>query len=191
MKRNLLKILSMILAVTFAVLPLAASRVNAAAIDFPGTPFAITTLGDVTKVLKEGVPQAIVLRGQEVAANGVYVTVNGIPYTAYVLLGSNLTLLPGTTPLKFEHKGTIDFTINGYLLSLKYTGLAIKDIDMMTHVKTLNSYGDFVVTNGTGGFADLVGAKGTFDLTLVCRGIPGEHPKVGSLVDVAFSAKGM
>jgi hypothetical protein len=190
MKRSV-KILSLVLALTFAVLPLAASRVNAAAIDFPGTPFTIITLGDITKVLKEGVPQAIVLRGQELAADGVYVTVNGIPYTAYVLLGSNLTLLPGTTPLKFEHKGTIDFTINGNLLSLKYTGLATKDIDMMTHVKTLNSYGEFVITNGAGGLAGLVGTKGTYTLTLVCRGVPGEHLKVGSVVDVTFTAKGM
>jgi len=193
MKRRALKILSMVLAVTFAVLPVAASRVNAAAIDFPNTTFAITTLGDLTLVLKEGVPQAIVVRGQELAANDVNVGINGIPYPAYVLLGSNLTLLPGTTPLKFEHKGMIDFTINagGAMISLKYTGLAVKDVDMMTHVKTLNSYGDFVVTNGTGGFAGLVGVKGTYNLTLVCRGIPGEHPKVGSMVDVTFSAKGM
>jgi hypothetical protein len=182
----------MVLAVTFAVLPLAASRVNAAAIDFPNTTFAITTLGDLTLVLKEGVPQAIVVRGQELAANGVNVGINGIPYPAYVLLGSNLTLLPGTMPLTFEHKGMIDFTLTGgAMISLKYTGSATKDVDMVTHVKTLNSYGDFVVTNGTGVLADLVGIKGTYTLTLVCRGIPGMHPKVGSMVDVTFSAKGM
>jgi hypothetical protein len=183
----------MVLAVTFAVLPVAASRVNAAAIDFPNTTFAITTLGDLTLVLKEGVPQAIVVRGQDLAANDVNVGINGIPYPAYVLLGSNLTLLPGTTPLKFEHKGMIDFTINssGAMISLRYTGLAVKDVDMVTNVKTLNSYGDFVVTNATGAVAGLVGVKGTYNLTLVCRGVPGMHPKVGSMVDVTFSVKGM
>jgi hypothetical protein len=188
----MLKILSMVLAVTFAVLPLAASRANAAAIDFPNTTFAITALGDLTVVLKEGVPQAIVVRGQGLAANGVDVGINGVPYPAYVLLGSNLTLLPGTMPLKFEHKGMIDITLNGgAIVSLKYTGTATKTVDMMTHVKTLNSYGDFVVTNGTGVLADLVGVKGTYNLTLVCRGTPGEHPMVGTPVDVTFSAKGM
>lgn len=191
MKRKINILLAMVFAVTFALLPIVARSAAAAAIDFPSTTFAITSLGDLTVVLKEGVPQAIVARGQELAANGVSVGINGVPYPAYVLLGSNLTLLPGTTPLTFEHKGTIDITINGYILGLKYIGSATKIVDMETHAKTLNSYGDFIVTNGTGGFAALVGTKGTFTLALVCRGIPGEHPKVGSMVDITFSAKGM
>lgn len=192
MKRRILKILSMVLAVTFMVVPVAALSARAATIDFPNTTFMIKTLGDLTLVLKEGVPQTIIVRGQELAANGVDVGINGVPYVSYVALGSNLTLLPGMTPLTFEHKGMIDITIGGgAILSLRYTGTATKTVDMMTHVKTLNSYGDFVVTNGTGVLADLVGVKGTYNLTLVCRGIPGEHPKVGTPVDVTFSAKGM
>lgn len=191
MKKSILKILALAFAVTFAVLPVAASRAAAAAIDFPSTSFAIKMLGDTTLVQREGELQALVLRDQKLAANDVYVGINGIPYTAYVLLGSDLTLLPGTTPLKFEHKGTLDFTINGSKISLEYVGAAIKTKDMATNAKTLNSYGDFEIVNGTGAFAGLVGAKGTYTLTLVCRGIPGEHPKVGSLVDVTFSAKGM
>jgi hypothetical protein len=91
-------------------------------------------------------------------------------------------------PLKFEHEGTIDFKFTGgSTLSLEFEGKATKTKEM--HTKTLNSYGDFVVTDGTGPFADLEGTKGTFTLTIVCSGT-GEKPMVGDPVTVSFSAMG-
>jgi hypothetical protein len=190
MKLNIQKILMLALVLTLAVLPLAATRAAAVGIDIPATPFAISKLGDLTIVLKDGVPQTIVARGQEFKAMGVYPTINGMVSTADVLLTSNLTLVPATLPLKFDHYGTIGIMVGDHILNLKYIGQAIKVKDEITGAKTLKSYGDFVITDGTGGFKDLAGLKGTYTLDLVCRGVPGEHPKVGSLVEVTFSAKG-
>jgi hypothetical protein len=74
------------------------SRAAAAMIDFGPSMFTIKELGDVTIVLREGEAEAIVARGQKFVGNDVSVTVNGIMYTAYVALGSNLTLIPETMP---------------------------------------------------------------------------------------------
>jgi len=190
MKLNIKKILLAALVLTLTVLPVAATRAAAIGIDIPATPFAISKLGDLTIVLKDGVPQTIVARGQEFKAMGAYPTINGLVSTADVLLTSNLTLVPLTMPLKFDHYGTIGIIVGDHMLNLKYIGQATKVKDEATGAKTLKSYGEFVVTDGTGGFKDLAGFKGTYTLDLVCRGVPGEHPKVGSLVEVTFSAKG-
>ena len=185
MKRN---IMITVLAMTLVLLVAPMSRAVAADINFPASVFTIKQLGDVTVVLRESVPEAIVSRGQKFIGNEVYVTVGGVPYTAYVALGSNLTLIPGTMPLKFEHMGTIDFKFTGgSTLSLEYGGKATKTKEM--HTKTLNSYGHFVITDGTGPFADLKGSMGTYTLTIVCTGT-GEHPMVGDPVTVTFSAMG-
>jgi hypothetical protein len=72
-------------------------------------------------------------------------------------------------------------------LSLEFDGKATKTKEM--HTKRLMSHGDFVITDGTGPFEDLEGAKGTFTLTIM-RTITGEHPKVGDPVTVMFSAMG-
>jgi hypothetical protein len=91
-------------------------------------------------------------------------------------------------PHKFEHGGTIDFKFSGgSTLSLEFEGKATKTKEM--HTKTLNSYGDFVITDGTGPFEGLEGAKGTFTLTIVCTRT-GEKPMVGDPVTVTFSAMG-
>jgi len=190
MKLNIKKILLTALVLTLTLLPLAAARAAAAGIDIQTTSFAISKLGDLTIVLKDGVPQTIVARGQEFKAMNVYPVINGMINTADVLLTSNLTLVPATMPLKFDHYGTIGIMVGDHILNLKYIGQATKVKDEVTGAKSLKSYGDFVITDGTGGFKDLAGLKGTYTLTQVCRGIPGEHPKVGSLVDVTFSAKG-
>lgn len=190
MKLNIKKILLAALVLTLTALPVAATRAAAIGIDIPATPFAVSKLGDLTIVLKDGVPQTIVARGQEFKAMGAYPTINGLVSTADVLLTSNLTLVPLTMPLKFDHYGTIGFMIGDHILNLKYIGQATKVKDEVTGAKTLKSYGDFVITDGTGDFKYLAGLKGTYTLNLVCRGVPGEHPKVGSLVEVTFSAKG-
>jgi len=190
MKLNFKKILLMTLVLTLSLLPIAATRAAAIGIDIPASPFTISKLGDLTIVLKEGVPQTILARGQEFKGLNVYPTINGMVNTADVLLTSNLTLVPATMPLKFDHDGTIVITAGDKVLYLRYEGKAIKVKDEVTGAKTLKSYGDFVITGGTGGFDDLAGKKGTYTLTLVCRGIPGEHPKVGSPVEITFSAMG-
>jgi len=190
MKLNIKKMLMTALVMTLSLLPIAATRAAAIGIDLPATPFAITKLGDLTIVLKDGVPQTIVARGQEFKAMGAYPTINGMVNTADVVLTSNLTLVPATMPLKFDHYGTIGITVGDHILYVKYDGQATKVKDEVTGAKTLKSYGDFVITGGTGGFKDLAGIKGAYSLNLVCLGAPGEHPKVGSLVEITFSAKG-
>jgi len=190
MKLNIKKILLTTLVLALALLPVAATRAAALGIDIPASPFTISKLGDLTIVLKDGVPQTIVARGQEFKGLGIYPVINGMVNTADVLLTSNLTLIPATMPLKFDHYGTIGITVGDHVLYLKYDGQAIKDKDVATGAKTLKSYGDFVVTGGTGGFAELAGKTGTYALTLVCRGVPGEHPMVGSPVEITFSAMG-
>jgi len=190
MKLNIKKTLLMALVLTLALVPLAAARATALGIDIPASPFTISKLGDVTIVLKDGVPQTIVTRGQEFLGLGVYPAINGMVDKADVAVASNLTLIPATMPLKFDHYGTICITVGDNVLTLKYDGLATKEKDPVTGAKTLKSYGAFTVTGGTGTFKDLVGQKGTYTLILVCRGIPGEHPMVGSPVEITFSAMG-
>jgi len=190
MKLNIKKTLLMALVLTLTLLPIAAARASAIGIDLPASPFTISKLGDVTIVLKDGVPQTIVTRGQAFQGLGVYPVINGVVDKADVKLTSNLTLIPATMPLKFDHDGTIVITVGDHVLYLTYEGLATKVKDEVTGAKTLNSYGAFVITGGTGGFKDLAGLKGTYTLMIVCRGIPGEHPKVGSPVEITFSAMG-
>jgi len=190
MKLNIKKILLTTLVLTLTLLPVAATRAAALGIDIPASPFTISKLGDLTIVLKDGVPQTIIARGQEFKGLNVYPTINGLVSTADVLLTSNLTLVPATMPLKFDHYGTIGITVGDHVLYLNYDGKAVKVKDAATGAKTLTSYGDFVITGGTGGFKDLAGIKGTYTLTLVCRGVPGEHPMVGSPVEITFSAMG-
>jgi hypothetical protein len=179
----------LVLAAMFTLLP-AASRAASTTIDVGPSTFTISELGDLTLVLKDGEPEAIVARGQEFKGMGVYFAVNGAPYTGNASLTSNLTLLHGTMPLKFEHDGTLYVAAGDHSFTLTYEGVATKTKDMATHTKTLNSYGDFVVTEGKGAFEKLVGVKGTYSLSLVCQGMPGEHPKVGAPVEVTFSAMG-
>jgi hypothetical protein len=173
---------------TMTLLSAPVTPAAAISIDVPTTMFAISKLGDLTLVVSEGVPQAIVARGQEFAGKDVYFTVNGVPYTAYALLTSNLTLQGDTMPLKFDHEGTLDFANGDDMISLKYEGVAEKTKDMEMNAKKLNSYGDFVVTKAAGVFADLEGAMGTYTLTVMCERMPGEHPKVGDMVKVTFAA---
>jgi hypothetical protein len=190
MKLTLKKIVLTTLVLTLVLLPVAATRAAALGIDIPASPFTISKLGDLTIVLKEGVPQTILARGQEFKGMNVYPTINGMVSTADVVLTSNLTLIPATMPLKFDHDGTLVITAGDKVLYLKYEGQAVKAKDPATGAKTLKSYGNFVITGGIGDFKDLAGMKGTYTLTLVCRGVPGEHPKVGSPVDITFSAMG-
>jgi len=190
MKLNIKKTLLMALVLTLTLLPIVAARASAIGIDLPASPFTISKLGDVTIVLKDGVPQTIVTRGQAFQGLGVYPVINGVVDKADVKLTSNLTLIPATMPLKFDHYGTIGITVGDHVLYLTYDGQATKEKDAVTGVKTLKSYGTFEVTGGTGGFMGLAGQKGTYTLTLVCRGIPGEHPMVGSPVEITFSAMG-
>jgi len=190
MRLNVRNILFTALALTLALLPVAATRAAAFGIDIPASPFTISKLGDLTIVLKEGVPQTIVARGQEFKGMNVYPTINGMVSTADVVLTSNLTLIPATMPLKFDHDGTLVITVGDKVLYLKYEGQAVKTKEPATGAKTLSSYGNFVITGGIGDFKALAGIKGTYTLTLVCRGVPGEHPKVGSPVEITFSAMG-
>src|SRR5512135_1008391 len=186
-RKNL--IIALVIAV--ALLPVSAGRAIAAAIDVPTTTFYISQLGDLTLVLKEGVPQTIVVRGHNVKGTGVGFSIDGTPYMGDVLLTNNLTLMPGTMPLMFEHYGVIEFTFGDNKLVLKYNGTATKTKDVAMMTKTLDSHGDFVVADAIGAVAGLKGATGTYMLTLVCQIVPGEHPKVGSPVEVTFSAMGM
>jgi hypothetical protein len=75
--------------------------------------------------------------------------------------------------------------------SVEYKGEATKTKGKEPHTETLSSCGDVVVTDAPEGFEELKGADGTYTLTLVCEGMPGERPKVGKPVSATFSAKGM
>jgi hypothetical protein len=180
----------MVFATAMALLVASAAKA-ATAIDVGTTTFTISKLGDLTLVVKGGVPEAIVVRGRELTGMGISFSVNGTPYMGDSGLTSNLTLIPNTMPLKFEHDGTICFTVGTDVLTLQYNGTATKTKDVAMLTKTLNSYGDFVVVDGTGVFADLKGVMGTYTLMLVCHIVPGEHPAVGSPVEVTFSASAM
>ena len=151
------------------------------------TTLTISKLGDLTLVVKDGVPQTIVVRGRDLSGNNIGFSVNGIPYSGYVALSNNLTLQPGTMPLVFDHDGMLKFTVAADKLVLEFNGKATKTVDLMMLTKTLYSAGDFVVAEGTGQFAGLKGMNGTFKLNQVCHIVAGEHPKVGSPVEVTFS----
>jgi hypothetical protein len=184
---------SLIIAVVMAMalLPVSASRAAAAAIDIPMTTFHISQLGDFTLVVKEGVPQTIVVTGRNVMGTGVGFGIDGTPYMGDVLLTNNLTLMPGTMPLMFEHYGVIEFTFGDTKIVLEYNGTATKTMDLAMMTKTLYSKGDFVVADAIGAFANLKGMKGTYKLNEVCHIVPGQHPMVGSPVEVTFSAMTM
>jgi len=190
MTKNRRNLLTTVLAAAVTMLTVAMAAAETS-INVPTSTFAVSKLGDLTLVLKEGTPEAIVATGQKFTGMDVGTYINGMAGSGDVVLTSNLRLVPGTTPLKFEHEGYVNFSIDGYVLSLKYDGTARKTKDVAMQTKTLDSYGDFVVVNGTGGFASLEGAMGTYTLTLVCHGVPGEHPTVGKPVEVTFSATGL
>jgi hypothetical protein len=191
MTNNRRKVLTMALAAIVAMFTASMATAAAVSVNVPTATFMIAKLGNLTLVLKEGVPEAIVATGQKFTGMGVGTDINGMAGPGDVAVTSNLTLLPGTMPLKFEHDGYVNFTVGADMLSLKYEGTATKTTDVAMLTKTLSSYGNFVVANGTGEFVALEGAKGTYTLTLVCHIVPGEHPMVGNPVEVTFSAMGM
>src|SRR5689334_22399065 len=161
-----IKKMSTVLAtLSLMLLPAFASQAIAASVDIPMTTFAISKLGDLTLVVKDGVPQTIIVRGRDVSASGIGFSVNGIPYMGGVSLSNNLTLQPGTMPLMFDHYGKVCFTVGANTLVLEYKGTAKKTVDLMALTKTLYSTGDFVVADGTGPFAVLKGMTGTYKLT--------------------------
>lgn len=178
-------------AMALVFLPVLASRAAAAAIEVPATTFYISQLGDLTLVLKEGVPQTIVVRGHNVKGTGISFSIDGTPYMGDVLLTNNLTLMPGTMPLMFEHYGVVEFTFGDNKIVLSYNGTATKTKDLAMMTKTLYSKGDFEVADAVGAFANLKGMKGTYKLNEVCHIVPGQHPMVGSPVEVTFSAMPM
>jgi hypothetical protein len=190
MMMNRKSLLTTALAVVMAFSAVSAAKA-ASSIEFATTTFTISKLGDLTLVLKEGVPKAIEARGQEFTRMGAYPKFEGMVRKADVVLTSNLSLLPDTMPLKFEHEGYVNFTVGADMISLKYGGKATKTKDMAMGTKTLSSYGDFVITKASGEFAGLEGVMGKYTLTLVCHGMPGEKPEAGKPVDVTFSAMGM
>jgi hypothetical protein len=186
---RIMKKLSMLLATLSLVLvPMFVSQAVAASFDIPATTFNISMLGDLTFVAKDGVPQTIIVRGLDLSAGNIGFSVNGIPYMGDVSLSNNLTLQPATMPLMFDHYGKICFTVGGNVIVLEYKGTAKKTVDLMALTKTLYSAGNFVVTDGTGPFAGLKGMIGTYKMNQVCHIVAGEHPKVGSPVEVTFSA---
>jgi hypothetical protein len=183
-----IKRLSTLLAMlSLMLMPVFVSQAASASIDIPMTTLTISKLGDLTLVAKDGVPQTIVVRGRDLSGNNIGFSVNGIPYSGYVALSNNLTLQPGTKPLMFEHNGMLEFVVGDNVLILKFNGTATKTVDLMMLKKTLYTAGDFSVAEGTGPFAGLKGMKGTFTLNQVCQIVAGEHPKVGSPVEVTFS----
>jgi len=183
-----MKKLSMLLVtLSLMLLPTFAGLASAASIDIPTTTLTISKLGDLTLVVKDGVPQAVVVRGLVLSGNNIGFSFNGIPYSGYVALSNNLTLQPGTMPLMFDHYGKLCFTVGDNVLVLEYNGTATKTVDLMKLTKTVYSVGDFTVADGTGAFAGLKGMNGTYKLNEVCHIVAGEHPKVGSPVEVTFS----
>jgi hypothetical protein len=185
------KLSTLLVTLSLVLLPVFVSQAAAASIDIPTTTLTISKLGDITLVVKDGVPQTIIVRDRDLSGNYVGFSVNGIPYTGYVRLSNNLTLKPGTDPLMFDHEGILEFVVGDNALLLEFKGTATKTVDLMMLTKTLYSVGDFVVSDATGPFAGLKGMKGTFKLNQVCHIVAGEHPKVGSPVEVTFSGMTM
>ena len=181
------KFSALLVMLSLALLPVFVNQAAAASIDIPNTTLTISKLGDLTLVVKDGVPQTIVVRGLDLSVYNIGFSVNGLPYMGDVSLSNNLTLQPGTMPLMFDHYGKLYFTVGDNVLVLEYKGTAKKTVDLMKLTKTLYSAGDFVVADGTGPFAGLKGMKGTYKLNEVCHIVAGEHPKVGSPVEVTFS----
>jgi len=183
-----MKRLSTLLAtLSLVLLPVFAGQAVAVSFDLPATTFTISKLGDLTLVVKDGVPQTIIVRGRDVSGSNISFAVNGIPYRGDVSLSNNLTLMPGTMPLMFGHYGKVCFTVGGNVLTVEYNGTATKTVDLMALTRTLDSAGDFTVADGTGVFAGLKGMKGTYMLKEVCHIVAGEHPKVGSPFEVTFT----
>ena len=180
------KLSTLFATLSLVLLPVFVSQAVAATIDIPMTTLTISKLGDLTLVVKDGVPQTIIVRGRDVSGSGIGFSVNGTPYMGDVSLSNNLTLQPGM-PMMFDHYGKLCFTMGDSMLVLEYKGTATKTVDMMMLTKTLYSTGDFTVADGTGPFAGLKGMKGTYKLNEVCHIVAGEHPKVGSPVEVTFS----
>lgn len=181
------KLSTLFVMLSLMLLPVFVSQAAAVSIDIPMTTLAISKLGDLTLVVKDGVPQTIVVRGRDVSGSNISFSINGTPYMGDVSLSNNLTLQPGTMLLMFDHYGKLCFTVGDNVLVLEYKGIAKKTVDLMMLTKTLYSAGDFVVADGTGPFAGLKGMKGTYKLNEVCHIVAGEHPKVGSPVEVTFS----
>ena len=181
------KLSTLLVTLSLVLLPVFVSQAAAASIDIPNTTLTISKLGDLTLVVKDGVPQTIVVRDRDLSGSNIGFSINGIPYSGEVMLSNNLTLLPGTMPLMFDHHGVLEFTVGANMLVLKYNGTATKTVDLMALTKTLYSAGDFVVADGTGPFAGLKGMKGTYKLTQVCHIVAGVHPKVGTPIEVTFS----
>ena len=182
------KLSTLLVTLSLVLLPVFVSQAVAASFDIPATTFTISKLGDLTLVVKDGVPQTIVVRGLVLSGNSIGFSVNGIPYSGYVALTNNLTLQPATMPLMFDHYGTLEFVVGDNVIILNYNGTATKTVDLMMLTKTLYTAGDFTVADATGPFAGLKGMKGTFKMNQVCHIVAGEHPKVGSPVEVTFSA---
>ena len=181
------KLSTLLATLSLMLLPVFVSQATAVSIDIPTTILNISKLGDLTLVVKDGVPQTIIVRGNDISGSNISFSFNGIPYTGGVSLSNNLTLQPGTMPLMFDHYGKLCFTVGDNILVLEYKGTAKKTVDLMMLTKTLYSAGDFVVADGTGPFAGLKGMKGTYKLNEVCHIVAGVHPKVGSPVEVTFS----
>jgi hypothetical protein len=181
------KLSTLLVSLSMVLLPVFVSQAAAVSIDIPNTTLTISKLGDLTLVVKDGVPQTIVVRGRDVSGNNIGFSVNGIPYSGYVALSNNLTLQPGTMPMMFDHYGMLELTAGDNVLILNYKGTAKKTVDLMMLTKTLYSAGDFTVAEATGPFAGLKGMMGTYKLNEVCHIVAGEHPKVGSPVEVTFS----
>ena len=185
---NLKKLSMLALVMSMVLLPALASRAAAGTVDFGPTTLYISKLGTLTLGLNEGVPQSIIVSGRNLSAMGIGFSILGAPNMGDVMVTNNLTLIPGTMPLKFDHYGVIELTAGESKAVLQYKGTAVKTEDMAMMTKTLNSYGDFVVADAIGAFENLKGVKGTYKLTLTCHIVPGQHPMVGSPVDVTFSA---
>jgi hypothetical protein len=181
------KLSTLLVTLSLVLLPVFVSQAVAASIDLPNTTLTISKLGDFTLVAKDGVLQTVVVRGLTLSGNNIGFSVNGLPYSGYVALTNNLTLQPGTMPLAFEHDGMLEFAVGDNALILNYEGKATKTVDLMMLTKTLYSAGDFTVANGTGPFAGLKGMKGTYKMNQVSHIVAGEHPKVGTPVEVTFS----
>lgn len=181
------KLSTLFATLSLALLPVFVSQAAAVSVDIPMTTLTISKLGDLTLVVKDGVPQTIVVRDRVLSGSYIGFSVNGIPFTGDVRLSNNVTLQPGTMPLMFDHDGMLKFIVGADKLVLEFKGTAKKTVDLMALTKTLYSIGDFVVAEGTGPFAGLEGRKGTFKLNQVCHIVAGEHPKVGSPIEVTFS----
>src|SRR5919108_3033175 len=95
------KLSTLLVTLSLVLLPVFASQAAAASIDIPMTTLTISKLGDLTLVVKDGVPQTIVVRGRDLSGSTIGFSVNGIPYSGYVALSNNLTLRPGTIPRMF------------------------------------------------------------------------------------------